>query len=366
MVSLRLEGLRKTFPGVVALDRIDLEVEESEYMVVLGPTGSGKTTLLRTIAGLARQDGGHIYFDGAAVDRLAPFERAVAYLPQSYSLFGHITVWDNVAFGPTVQGWDARRREQITREMLSLVHLSDRRGAYPRELSGGMQQRVALARALATQARILLLDEPLRALDARLRIELRKELRDLAKDLGITTLHVTHDQEEAISIADRIVVIRRGKVVQVGPPREIYEAPREPFVANFVGEANFFQGTLRKVGADASAVELPPGQVISGRPCSIPVGSPVVLGVKTDRCEIQAGKAPGDNAFPGTVVRSLFLGKRTSLEVQSSIGILKAKLPSSRASMFPEGSEVILSYAADQGIVFPLPPEGLERALEVE
>ncbi len=366
MVSLRIEGLRKTFPGVVALDGIDLEVGESEYVVILGPTGSGKTTLLRTIAGLARQDGGHIYFDGRPVDQLPPFDRSVAYLPQNYALFGHVTVWDNVAFGPTVQDWDPARRDQVTREMLDLVHLSAWRNAYPRELSGGMQQRVALARALATQARLLLLDEPLRALDARLRVELRRQLRNLAKDLGITTLHVTHDQEEAVSIADRMVVLRRGRVVQVGPPQEVYERPQEPFVANFVGEANFFQGVLEKVGGGVSVVTLGDGREALGRPTDLPPRSQVVLGVKTDRCDLRAGKVAGINSFPGTVVRSLFLGKRASLEIQSPVGPLKVKIPSARARMFPDGSEATVIFPADQGVVFPPPAEGLEKALEVE
>ena len=266
MVSLRVEGLRKTFPGIVALDHVDLRLRESEYVVILGPTGSGKTTLLRTIAGLARQDAGHVYFDDQLVDALPPFERGVAYLPQTYSLFGHLTVRENIEFGPTVQDWEPRRREAIAREMLDLVHLSERAGSFPAELSGGMQQRVALARALGTQARLLLLDEPLRALDARLRIELRQELRSLAKGVGITTLHVTHDQEEAISIADRIAVLRRGRVVQVGTPREVYESPESPFVANFVGEANFFEGVLQGPLDNASQIRLGGGHIVRCRP----------------------------------------------------------------------------------------------------
>lgn len=366
MVSLQVERLRKTFPGVVALDSVDLDVRESEYVVILGPTGSGKTTLLKTIAGLTKQDSGHIRFGDQVVDGLPPFDRSVAYLPQNYSLFGHLTVWDNVAFGPSVQGWDPRRVDQITREMLNLVHLSHRRDSYPRELSGGMQQRVALARALATQAKILLLDEPLRALDARLRIELRKELSSLAKDLGITTLHVTHDQEEAIAIADRIAVIRKGRIVQLGGPREVYDAPSSPFVANFVGEANFFIGVLSKSTQGSSLVALESGSEILARESSLPIGSSVAVAVKSDRCELHAGSRPGENAFSGVVSRVLFLGKRSSLELASPLGTLKAKVPSARARTFPEGSEVTFSFQPEHGIVFPSPPEGLAQALEVE
>ena len=366
MVSLRVEGLRKTFPGVVALDRVDLRSRESEYVVILGPTGSGKTTLLRTIAGLARQDAGHIYFDDQLVDGLPPFERGVAYLPQTYSLFGHLTVRENVEFGPTVQDWDPRRREAITREMLDLVHLSDRAASYPAELSGGMQQRVALARALGTQARLLLLDEPLRALDARLRIELRQELRSLAKGVGITTVHVTHDQEEAISIADRIAVLHRGRVVQVGTPREVYESPASPFVANFVGEANFFEGTLEGSGDRGSVVRLPNGRLVRGRPSGFPPGAPVVMAAKTDRCAVSAANGAEGNAFPGRVVRALYMGRRTSLEVETDTGTLKAQVPSARAAAFPDGTSVTVTFPPDQGLMFPAPPEGLTKALEVD
>ena len=366
MVSLRVEGLRKTFPGVTALEDVNLEVKESEYLVILGPTGAGKTTFLRTIAGLTRQNQGHIYFDNHLVDNSPPFQRGVAYLPQNYSLFGHMTVWENVAFGPTVQDWDLRRRDQIVKEMLNLVHLSDRRDAYPRELSGGMQQRVALARALATQARILLLDEPLRALDARLRLELRQELRDLAKFLGITTLHVTHDQEEAISIADRIAVLRRGKVEQTGTPQELYDFPVNPFVANFIGEANFLEGTLDRLGSDSSTVALAHGQRVMGRPSNMVGNSRVVLAVKTDSFEVRSGKVEAENAFSGTITRALFTGKRTSLEVQTSLGLLKARVPSEQTLAYPEGSEVSLRFEPANGIVYPIPSGGLQVALEVE
>jgi len=364
VVSLRVEGLQKSFAGTVALNGIDLEVKEGEYAVILGPTGAGKTTLLRTIAGLARQDAGHIYFDNQPVDTLMPFQRGVAYLPQNYSLFGHLTVWENVAFGPTVQDWNPHRRDQIVREMLNLVHLSDRRDAHPRELSGGMQQRVALARALATQARILLLDEPLRALDARLRVELRQELRTLAQYLGITTLHVTHDQEEAVSVADRIVVIRRGKVVQAGSPREVYEDPSSPFVSNFIGEANFLEGILSRVDNNFSIIVLKDGRRLMGRPTSVPADSHVVLGVKTDFCEVQPGKSDAQNSIPGTVVRSLFAGKRKTLEIQTNIGLLKAKVPSDRS--LSEGDEATLTFEPENGVVYSIPSEGLRIALEVE
>jgi len=229
-----------------------------------------------------------------------------------------------------------------------------------------MQQRVALARALATQARILLLDEPLRALDARLRLELRQELRDLAKFLGITTLHVTHDQEEAVSIADRIAVLRRGKVEQTGTPQELYDFPVNPFVANFIGEANFLEGTLDRLGSDSSTVALAHGQRVVGRPTNLAGSSKVVLAVKTDSFEVRLGRVEAENTFSGTIARALFTGKRTSLEVQTSLGLLKARVPSEQTRAYPEGSEVSLRFAPANGMVYPTPSGGLKVALEVE
>ncbi|MFQ5837914.1 MAG: ABC transporter ATP-binding protein [Thermoplasmata archaeon] len=366
MPSLRLEGIRKTFRDVVALDRIDLEVEDGEYVVILGPTGAGKTTLLKIIAGLLRQDVGHVYLDGSVMDHLPPEERRIAYLPQTYSLFSHLTVWENAIFGPTVQGWPPGRVERVGREMLDLVRLFDRRYSYPRELSGGMQQRVALCRALTANADILLLDEPLRALDARLRIELRRELKDLADHLGITTLHVTHDQEEALSVADRILVLRKGRVRQIGSPRDVYEKPSDPFVAHFVGEANFFEGTVVDVEGDAAYVQLRDGLRLAATSSEAKVGDAVILGVKVDRCVLSAD-GNGENSLEATIRRILFAGKRTTFEVSlDGLGKAKVKMPSAKAEGLKEGQRLCFSFPREFGMVFPPPSGGLREALEVE
>ncbi|MEE9237591.1 MAG: ABC transporter ATP-binding protein [Thermoplasmata archaeon] len=366
MARLRLEGIRKTFGDLVALDRIDLEVEDGEYIVILGPTGAGKTTLLRIITGLLRQDTGHIYLDDTPLDGIPPEERGIAYLPQSYSLFNHLNVWENAIFGPVVQGWRPKRVERVGREMLDLVRLFGRRYSFPRELSGGMQQRVALSRALAANADILLLDEPLRALDARLRIELRRELKDLASQLGITTLHVTHDQEEALSLADRILVLRKGSIKQISSPREVYERPAEPFVAHFVGEANFFEGTVVDVESDTAYVRLRTGQRLAASPSQAKVGDAVVLGVKVDRCVISQEEG-GENTFEATILRALFAGKRTTYEVSlDRLGKAKVKMPSSEGEHLREGQRVHFSFPREYGLIFTPPPEGLTAALEVE
>lgn len=366
MPGLRLQGISKRFRDVVALDRIDLEVADGEYLVILGPTGAGKTTLLKVITGLLRQDQGHVSLDDRPLDDVPPEERGIAYLPQTYSLFNHLTVWDNAVFGPTVKGWPPARVETVGREVLDLVRLFDRRTSFPRELSGGMQQRVALCRALAANADILLLDEPLRALDARLRIELRRELKELASQLGITTLHVTHDQDEALSVADRILVLRAGRVRQISSPREVYEHPVDPFVAHFVGEANLFEGTVSDVGPDSAYVQVKEGVRLAAAPGGAKVGEAIVLGVKADRCTLSA-EDDRENSIRATVRRVLFGGKHTTFEVDlEDLGAAKVKMPSVLAGRFSEGHEAFLSFPRQYGLIFPSPPEGLAKALEVE
>ncbi len=366
MPRLELQGIRKTFRDLVALEEVNLEVEDGEYLVILGPTGAGKTTLLRVIAGLLRPDRGHLSLDGRSLDRIPPEERGIAYLPQTYSLFNHLTVWENATFGPSVRGWPPDRIETVGREMLDMVRLFERRASYPRELSGGMQQRAALSRALATNAGVLLLDEPLRALDARLRIELRQELKDLATQLGITTLHVTHDQEEALSVADRILVLRKGRVRQHDRPRTVYEEGADPFVTHFVGEANFFEGTVVERREETTTVHLRNGRRLAVDRVDGDVGEVVVVGVKIDRCALSPN-GDGENALPAVVQRILFGGKRTTLEVAlEGLDEAKVKLSSVEAAAFREGQRVTFSFPPGYGRLYPLPPGGLAPALEVD
>ncbi|UCC33392.1 MAG: ABC transporter ATP-binding protein, partial [Candidatus Bathyarchaeota archaeon] len=235
MSIIKLVNVTKKFGEITALKQIDLSIEDGEYVCVLGQTGAGKTTLLRTIAGLAEPDEGEIYIEGKLVNRVPPERRNTVYMFQHFALFPHMNVWENVSFGPSIRNWDSREVRTVSSEILEMVRLSERRDAFPNELSGGMQQRVALARGIASGARILLLDEPLGALDARLRVDLRRQLRRLVKDQKLTAVHVTHDQEEALMTADRIVVLRKGKIEQVGTPHEVYSKPASIFAASFVG-----------------------------------------------------------------------------------------------------------------------------------
>ena len=238
MSHLVIEGVRKQFGTFVALEQVDLTVERGEFLVLLGPSGCGKTTLLRIIAGLERQSSGRIVQAGRDISRFAPAQRDYGIVFQSYALFPNLSVEDNVAYGLRSQYVPRAKIRQRVAELLNLVGLPGKEPMYPAQLSGGQQQRVALARALATAPDLLLLDEPLSALDAIERVRLRSEIRALQKRLGVTTIMVTHDQEEALAMADRIVVMSKGTVQQVGTPQQIYQQPGSKFVANFIGRAN--------------------------------------------------------------------------------------------------------------------------------
>ena len=243
-VSVVVRDLEKIYGATKALDGVTLEVERGEYFVILGPIGSGRSTLLRCIAGLEQPHRGDILFDNVSVIGVPPERRGVGYMPPGYALFPHLTVWENVAYGLWIKGFPRHEVEARVEEALKIVGLLPRASSYPHQLSGGQRQRVALARALASGARLLLLDEPLTALDAVLTLEVRREVRRLAKSLGLTVIHVTHNQEEAMAVADRIAVMRRGRIEQIGEPEDVYFHPSTPFCARFVSGANLLRGRL--------------------------------------------------------------------------------------------------------------------------
>ncbi|GAA3175390.1 ABC transporter ATP-binding protein [Blastococcus jejuensis] len=243
-VPIRLEQLTRRYGSVVALDRLDLDISGGEFLALLGPSGCGKTTALRAIAGFDRPDEGRVLLDGRDITGTPANKRDMGMVFQAYSLFPNLTVADNVAFGLRVRRRGRAERSGRARELLELVGLADRGDRYPHQLSGGQQQRVALARALAVAPQVLLLDEPLSALDARVRVQLREEIRRIQLELGITTVFVTHDQAEALSVADRVGVMREGRLEQVASPDELYERPATAFVAEFVGTMNRIPATM--------------------------------------------------------------------------------------------------------------------------
>jgi ABC-type Fe3+/spermidine/putrescine transport system ATPase subunit len=363
MPSITMDGVKKSYGDIKAADGLDLEVLDGEYLCILGPTGSGKTTLLRLICGLTLPDSGGVRLDGKDITRWEPEDRGAVMLSQTYSLFPQMTVAENVLFGPTLRGMPESEQNHLLADMLDIVRLSSRADAFPRELSGGMMQRTALARALASGTEILLLDEPLRALDARLRINLRHELRSLAKGLGLTTIHVTHDQEEALVMADRIAVLRHGRIVQIGNPVEVFDNPVSPFVANFVGQSNFFNGMITS-RAENTTVRLQDGRTIQARPCQFPVGKEVVVGVKVGNTDISKEEKGSLN---GRIERILFEGKFLFIDVQvPGLGLISSKVPSWRMGKLAVGDDVNVHWAWEKATVFLMPEKGLAEELRVD
>jgi len=244
--DLKLENLTKIFGALVAVDSVNLEIREGEFVCLLGPSGCGKTTILRMITGFEIPTEGKVIYDGKIINALMPQQRDFGIIFQSYALFPNMNVHENISFGLKMRKMPKKPMRERVHEMLDLVGLYDWRENYPAQLSGGQQQRVALARALAPNPSVLLLDEPLSALDAKIRVRLRAVIKRLQQELGITMIYVTHDQEEALAIADRVVVMEQGKIKQEGTPLEIYKFPKSSFVADFVGTSNFFQGKRQR------------------------------------------------------------------------------------------------------------------------
>ncbi|MBN1109172.1 MAG: ABC transporter ATP-binding protein [Methanomassiliicoccales archaeon] len=363
MPSVRLVGIRKSFGSIRAADGLDLEVRDGEYLCILGPTGAGKTTALRIICGLLAPDEGRVLLNDKDCTGMEVEDRKAALLSQSYALFPQLTVEENIMFGLDIRGAEEELKEQVLISMLDLVRLSGRSDALPAELSGGMQQRVALARALASGADLLLLDEPLRALDARLRISLRKEVRSLVKSLSMTAIHVTHDQDEALVMADRVAIIRDGRILQIGTPKEIWDEPVTPFVANFVGQSNFFSGEVVE-SSPYTVLRTGEGTLLKGRPSDLERGTEGVLGVKIGNTDLSLDR-PG--FFPARVERVIFEGRNLHVDLMMDQGKrISSKIPSWRKGKVVAGDRVNVVWEETKGTVFAMPPGGLEQELRVE
>jgi ABC-type Fe3+/spermidine/putrescine transport system ATPase subunit len=368
MPDVKLVNVRKTFEKgrIIAVDDVDLFVHDKEYLTLLGPSGCGKTTTLRMIAGLTEPDEGEIYIGERLVTRLPPEDRDIGYVFQEYALFPHMDAWDNVTYGPRVKGWDETKGNRIGREMLEMVRLYERTDAFPRELSGGMKQRIALARALAAGARLLLLDEPLGALDAKIRNELRYELRKLVKDLELTAIHVTHDQGEAMAISDRIAVMRKGKILQVGTPKELYLHPQHIFVAHFIGESNFLEGYVTEVDNNESTIELRGGVSVRSLDKGHK-GKKVVVAVRPEVLAVEKGEKRGTNSIFGYIEGFRFEGSNVRYEIRlESEEAVVAVRPALMAEWLNVGENVTVSFPIEKSFVFTYPKRGLEKELALE
>jgi putative spermidine/putrescine transport system ATP-binding protein len=347
---LALTGIRKTFGAEAVVKDFNLEVERGELVTFLGPSGCGKTTTLRMIAGFETPTEGSIRIDGREVTHLSARRRAIGMVFQAYALFPNMTVERNIAFGLKVAGKPAAEIKARVDEMLALIKLSDLAGRFPHQLSGGQQQRVSLARALAPSPQILLLDEPLSALDARIRAGLREDIRALQQKLSITAIFVTHDQEEALSISDRIVVMNEGAIEQIGSPGDIYNRPRTRFVASFVGTLNTLQGVVVDPAEGAIRV----GQTIlraRGVIQGAKAGETRTLALRPEALRVEP-PADGDNALTGVIDDATFLGAIVRLRVRINGGALLVDAFNSNGASFPEpGDEVKVSFSPNDLIV---------------
>jgi putative spermidine/putrescine transport system ATP-binding protein len=348
MSYLTLEHLRKSFGSTVALHDIDLVIEKGEFVSLLGPSGCGKTTTLRIIAGFERADTGRVTVETKDMTRVPPERRGMGMVFQAYGLFPNMTAAQNIAFGLRVQKRRAAEIRARVAEMLDLIGLPQAGGRYPHQLSGGQQQRVALARAIAIEPRVLLLDEPLSALDAVVRTGLRAEIRTIQQRTGITAVYVTHDQEEALTISDRIVVLDRGRIEQIGTPREIYERPATRFVAGFIGTANRFECEVISaaeglVGMGDRRLKVLPGGSLAAR-------QNVVVVVRPERIALHPVDAPrgttAENVFEGVVQSLTYLGPIDRVQVDVAGQLVVATLPASSGRTLAPGVAVRVAFDA--------------------
>lgn len=350
MAELETVGLSKRYGDFHAVREVSLSIKDGEFLVLLGPSGCGKTTTLRMVAGFIEPTAGHVKLAGLEVTRLPPWKRNAGMVFQNYALFPHLTVAENVAFGLEMRKVPKADTARRVEETLALVRLAGYGGRLPRQLSGGQQQRVALARALAIRPDVLLLDEPLSNLDAKLRQEVRVEIRELQRQLGLTTVMVTHDQEEALTMADRLVVMNEGSVCQVGSQRDLYERPADRFVAGFVGRSTFLDGTVEAPGRFRSDG----GLVLA---CAGGVPGRAVLSLRPERIEIAPadGQLGGlDNRLPGTVEFVSYLGALTDVHVRLSPSDRMVVQFANREGGFAPhvGQSVQVGWSASAGQVF--------------
>jgi multiple sugar transport system ATP-binding protein len=329
MADVKLEDISKRFGKVIAVDHISLYVRDKEFIVLLGPSGCGKTTTLRIIAGLEKPDTGRVYIGGVDVTDLHPSERDVAMVFQNYALYPHMKVYDNIAFPLRLRKYSESEIRRKVLEVAKMLRIDDLLDRYPRQLSGGQQQRVALARAIVRNPKVFLMDEPLSNLDAKLRVYMRAELKRLQKELGVTTIYVTHDQAEAMTMADRIAVMNKGRILQVGEPMEIYRKPANVFVAGFIGSPsmNFVDGIIKKydnkIYFESSDFKLDITDLKSVLPENI-VGLEVILGIRPEDVVVSFKENKG--YIKGTIYVVEPLGSDTILDVKLNETMFKIRI----------------------------------------
>ncbi len=360
--DVELRGVAMAYGATPVLHDVDLDVHQGEFLSLLGPSGCGKTTTLNLIAGFLTPTRGSVSLRGRVVNDVPPYRRHTGMVFQSYALFPHMNVFDNIAFGLKIRRLPAAEQARRVREALELVQLGGFADRPIRQLSGGQQQRVAIARALAIDPLVLLMDEPLSNLDAELRRQMRVELRRLQRQVGITTIFVTHDQEEALTLSDRLVVMNAGRIEQVGTPIELYRQPRTAFVARFLGHPNFLVGEVLERHGSALAVRVGPHVVRAAHTGALPVGARVAVVLRAESATLDR-VPPADrvNAVPGVVGYTVYLGTSAEYEVRLADGI-RLRVVEQIASGIPsfrDGDAVTVSWAPEDTILLPASPDGL-------
>ena len=373
MVGIKIDNVTKRFGDVAAVDSASIEIAKGELFFLLGPSGCGKTTLLRLIAGFHAPDEGRIWFDDRPIDDVPAHKRNTAMVFQNYALWPHMTVAENVAYGLDVRRVPAQEKSERVAKALDIVRMAGLGERKPNQLSGGQQQRVALARALVIEPDAILLDEPLSNLDAKLRIEMREEIRRIHRQTGITTVYVTHDQKEALSMAQRMAVMRDGRIEQVGAPRAVYGKPRNAFVAQFIGEINFIEGTLVGPGV----VDTPLGRITTtpreggaqkpqpGAP-ALATGDAVLCAVRPEAVRVEPASgsadgaeaaAPGANAFAAKVETQTYLGEIEQYMLRAAGGIeLKALMVNPKVGVAPAAEGAIVRFDPEDVVVLKAEP----------
>jgi len=368
MPNLDIVGVSKHYGTIAALDDVTLHVGDREYVCILGPSGCGKTTLIKCVAGIEQPDQGQIFIDGRPMQNALIEDRRIGYVFQDIALFPHLSVKDNLSYALAVRHAPKDRVLTVANEMLDLINMRDRSKSYPRELSGGAQQKVAVGRAIATGSHLFLLDEPLGALDALVRAELRYDLKRLAIDLGLTIIHVTHDQEEALSIADRIVVMKRGKIVEVGKPSEIYLSPKSIFTENFVGETNLLEGRIIETNVSSCVVQL--GSHKIELPVSGKVGGQrVVVSIRPEFITLTRRTTEIGGGWAGRIKQAAFLGDiyRYGVQVDGETDMVVHVPSTGETGGFAVGESVNVALGkSGHMLLFNYPVEGLEKETALE
>lgn len=345
--GIRFDNVSKAYGNLRVVEGLDLDIAGGEFVSLLGPSGSGKTTLLMMLAGFEDVTSGRILVDGALVNDIPTYRRDMGVVFQNYALFPHLDIARNVAFPLEMRGMgraDIRQRVDRALEMVQLLHLRDRR---PSQLSGGQQQRVALARALVFEPRVVLMDEPLGALDKQLREQMQLDIRAIHRRLGVTIVFVTHDQQEALTMSDRIAVFDKGRIQQIGTPREVYDRPANRFVAEFIGETNLLAGTVETAENGGTAVSLSDGTRIEGRsPAGLARGSAALASIRPERARLHAERPAEGNALPAQVTDILYQGSHIRVDLKGVDGQLTVHLDRS-AGEPAVGAPVWLGFAPD-------------------